>query len=230
MTVREITSEIQNDLRTVNHDEWLSRRFIFNKLKSLVSYYTRQEELWKLFKDESIFILVDCILMEEKPLVDCCNINILTCNQVMRSMKKLPELLLTMYGNIIKVYNIEGEEYRRTTLSQYRNTLKGEFNSKQKFFWIQNDYIVILNSQVEVVSIWGLFSDKSKAKKMNECLDESSDYNDILKSNCDSLLDEEFVCLKHLEAIVKEKALTSLLNSIRRINNDNNLNTNTNIK
>lgn len=226
MKVREIVSEIQNDLRTVNNDEWLSRRFIFNKLKSLVSYYIAQEDLYKLLKESNLFVNIDCVEMEEKLFKECCNINILNLLNVMKSKKLIDLLLLTMYGDIIKVYNIEGDEYKKTNLISYRNMKKSEFLVNKRFFWIENDYIIILESEVEVISVWGLFFDKSKAKSIGSCNENNFDNKPI----CSSLLDEDFTCLEKLLAIVKEKALTQLLNSVRRINNDNLQNVNTNIK
>ena len=230
MKIGEIISDIQNSLKSVNQDEWISRRFVFNLLNSYMAYFTRQEELWKILRSDYLFLELQCIEMEEKLLVSCCNVNILNCNTVMRSKNELLELISLSNGLLIEVYNIEGDKYTKTTLKGYKKLMSGEFKLKDKYFFIQNNYIIIPNSEVEIVTIRAIFQDKIKAKKMDSCSEYNTPAISSVKGYCPNLLDEEFTCPKHLEAIVKEKVISTLMNSLRRINSDENLNINTNLK
>ncbi len=148
-TIREITSEIQTDVNARNIDEYISKRYIYAKLKDKAQTFIKQENASKLWKQLSLFVSVPCVQMKTVPLVDCCKVFIPNCDTVQRSIHTLPKLYETTYGKyLIQVRNsINTLNYTPTTASAYQNLKQEEIQDPNiRYFWIENDYLIIPDS------------------------------------------------------------------------------------
>lgn len=209
----EIVSEIINDLRSLNLDDHISKRYVLAKLQDNAALFIKREnELLRLYNYQDIWTTVSCIEMEPADVVECCCIRIEKCKFMMKSTLPLPDIYSYKGGPLIQeVLSMDGsQEYRLTTPRGYKRILDREFIDKNvKYFWIENDHIIIPDSRVKLVSLTAFFRNVSEAKQLNSC-DDSGD------NNCIRPLDEEFLCPAHLLSIVKESTITNLFNFYKR--------------
>lgn len=226
MKNREIISELVNQLKALNYDDRISKRFLLSKLRDKASFYIKREnELLKLFNYTDIWTTVSCIEMNPANMVDCCCVNIPKCSKFMKSKYPLPDIYAYKGGPLIKsLLSIDGfYEYKLTTPLQYKDILNREFqNQNIKYYWIENNYIVIPDSEVRMVSITAYFKDRIEANKLNSCDDDPS-------KACMSPLDDEFLCPSHILDMVKKDTIGELYQTyVRKVEDeleDDNTNT-----
>lgn len=226
VTNRQIISDIISDLRAVNLDDKVSKRYILNKLRGFAALFIKRDtEARKLLNVSDIWLDVPCVELCEAPLIECCNIDIPNCKFVMKSKKKVSETYETSYKELLEVHNpTYAKEFRQITPKEYKNITAREFQDKRiKYFWISNGYIVIPDSRVEVVTLRGVFVNPAEAKKMSACLEQEGD-------ECVTLLDQPFNCPDYLVAVVKQETLKDLFNFYKRTVTDENPNLNNNVK
>lgn len=222
MTIREITSLLFNDLKIVDPDTTLTRKYIFNKVVDTTKDFIKKSDLKKIYRDSTIFTSINCLLMETVPLNTCCTISIPNCTYVQKSIYKLPELYSGSLGQIINVFTGDGESYVMITPKNYKNKLKSEFKDNTKYFWIENDYIIIPNSETKKVKVSGAFIYRNKAKTLDDCFSNN-------ERSCFSILESDFICPSYLQNDVIKATLQILL-STKNIPEDQNPNLNSNLK
>lgn len=225
LTNRQIISDIVNDLRALNLDDRVSKRYILSKLRTFAALFIKRDaDTRRLLNIAEIWTDVPCVEMCETPLVDCCNIDIPDCKIVMKSRKKLPEVLQTLYKELLQVFNpIYAKEYIATTPQQWKNIQGRKYVDRRvKYYWISNGYLIIPDALATTVTIRGVFLNPDEAKKLNSCLD-----ND---NQCVSILDQPFTCPDYLVSVVKQETLKDLFNFYKRNQVDEAPNLNTNEK
>lgn len=226
LTNRQIISDIVNDLRALDLDDRVSKRYILYKLRSYASLFIKRDgDTRNLFNISEIWTEVPCVELCEVPLVECCNIDIPDCKTVMRSRKKLPEILQVRYRELLQVFNpLYSRGFIPTTPQQYRNIISREFVDKRlKYFWIANGYLVVPDALVTDVTIRGVFLNSAEAIQLNSCIPES-------EQECVSILDQPFTCPDYLVPVVKSETLKDLFNFYKRVTVDEAPNLNTNEK
>lgn len=226
LTNRQIISDIVNDLRAVNLDDRVPKRFIFNKLRDYAAMHIKRDaDARRLLLISDIWTEVQCVELCETPLVDCCAIDIPGCKTVMKSVKKIPEVYETLYRELLQVFNPHySKAFIATDPNGYRNIINREFVDKRlKYFWLSNGYLIIPDAIVETVTIRGVFANPAQAMKLNSCAEGSDD-------ECISLLDQPFVCPDYLLSVVKQSALQDLFSYYKRVVLDEKPNLNTNLK
>jgi hypothetical protein len=225
LTNRQIISDISSDLRALNLDDKVSKRFILNKLRNYASTFIKQDaESRRLMALTDLWTDVSCVEMCEYPLVDCCGEDIPDCTTVMRSKYKIPDTYETFYGEMFEVHNpTYAKEFKQTTPKGYKNIKLREFQDKRiKYYWFSNGYLIIPDSMVQKVSIRGVFANPAEAKKLDSCA--------IEDKQCFSTLDQPFVCPDYLVSVVKKEVLKDLFGFFKRVTPDENPNMNNNIK
>jgi hypothetical protein len=225
-TIREITSEVLTDINARNIDEYVSRRYIYSKLRDKAKTLIKQENLTRLYNQMSLFTTVPCVQMVTMPTVDCCSIDLPSVDSIQRSKLKLPELYETTFGKyLITVRDVlNTRTYIPITPQQYQSLILLDAQDKSlRYFWIENGYLFIPDSDVEIVVITGLFPDPEEARALNSC-----DTSSKKKSICESFLDRTFICPDYLISIVKDQTLEVILNGFKRVQPDNRPDSNTN--
>lgn len=208
-TLREVCSDIINDVKAYNLDDRLSYRYVKNKLIDKAEYFVRQDaEARKLQKIIDLWQPIDCIDLVEVPANYCGDVS---CKTVMKSVIKLPESYQTNYGNLIKVFNIDyTKEYTLTTPALYKDEKNRKFPSNKSYYWVIGGYIYIPDSTVEVISVLGMFKES-------------------LQNGCNKPLDSKFSFPDYIKTIAKQEVLKELLTG-KQIPQDEKPNLNTNIK
>lgn len=227
ITNRQIISDITNDLRALDLDDRVSKKYILSKLRSYASLFIKRDaDTRRLLNIAEIWTNIPCVELCEAPLVDCCDIDIPQCKTVMKSRKKIPELLQTLYKELIQVFNpIYSKEFVATTPQQYKNIISREFvDQRIKYYWLSNGYLIVPDAMVSTVTIRGVFLNPSEALKLNSCLSVDD------ASNCVGILDQPFTCPDYLISVVKQETLKDLFNFYKRITVDEEPNLNTNQK
>lgn len=224
LTNRQIISDVINDLRAVDLDDKVSKRYILNKLRGYAALFIKRDaELRRLFGLAELWIEVPCVELCEAPIVDCCDVDIPGCTTVMRSVKEIPKTYQTMYREMLQVFNVQyAKEFRQITPQEYKNIIVREFQDPRiVYFWLQNKRLIIPNSLVTIVTLRGVFLNPSDAKKLNSCSEDDK---------CASVLDEPFICPDYLVAVVKQETLKDLFSFYKRSVVDEEPNLNTNFK
>jgi hypothetical protein len=222
LTNRQIISDIIGDLRAVNLDDKVSKRYIHNKLLGYAATLIKRDvDARRLLNISDIWIDVPCVEFCQVPLVDCCDIDIPNCMTVAKSKKRIPETMESFYKELLELHNpLYAKEFRQITAKEYKNITAREFRDRRiKYFWLQDGYIIVPDSLMEVGTVRGVFLNPAEAKKLSSCSDEP---------NCVSLLDQRFVCPDYLITPVKQQVLQDLFNFYKRgvLDESPNLNTN----
>lgn len=211
MLVREFISTIRNALTSTTLDNYIPGEYIYNVGLSISKLLIKREtDSRKIFKNTSIFTMIeDCIEMEESDSFSCTNVRIPKCKKYMRSKKPIPEVLLSGYGSLLFVYNLtRDKDYKEINPVNYKNLINQEYKPKDTgYFWIENNHLVIPDSEVEAVQIQGLFVG--------------------LTDSCGKVLDTPFPIIPYLEDAVIDLTLRKLSIS-KQIPKDENSNLNQN--
>ena len=213
MTYRAFISSVRNTLDSITTDNFISGEYIASIGLSYARLLTKREsDSKKIFRNTSLFTFVDCIELEEASSKDC-GVD-LPCKSIMKSKAKLPEIYSSNYGSLINLFNVDrSKEYSELSPLSYKSISGQRFKSKTKgYFWIQNGYIYIPDSEVEVVSAMYLSPESN------------FDSGSTDTSSC-SILDRQFPILDYLEILVIESTIKHLTTS-KSIQRDENTNLN----
>lgn len=209
-TNREFADRIKTSLRLVGKDRFISRRFILNIAREKAKLLITQKLLDKtLYREEGIYTEIPCIKMKCIDVFECDIVEFRSCNKLMRSEKKLPEVLYTRYGSSVRaVFNIDNSEIiKETTPTKYiRDKARLGYTNEPKFY-IKGGYLYITDSEVERVNLYLLTLDTFKAR---QCGCDGVD-------KCDTPLNYPFIVPDKLEAIVAQETLNEILNGYARI-------------
>ena len=218
MKNKDFVSEITNDLRALNIDDRISPRYILSKGRGYAEVYIKREnDQRKLYDYDDIWLTVPCIAMEPSNNIECCGISIPKCKTWMKSKKKIPELYLTGQGPAVKeLQSLRGDlTFNKTTPRDYEKIMKRRYQNKDfKYFWFENDYLVIPDVEVEFVTLVAFFKDKKQGKLLSECPEKVCGVDDTL---CSFPMDESFPCPGYLMAQVKLDTITNLATFYKRM-------------
>ncbi len=199
MSIREFIATVKHNLNSSSLDTYISNEYIYNVGISISKLLIKREsDTRRLFRNTSNFKYINCIEMEEVPISECTMIAIPNCKRVMRSKVPLPSIFSSIYGSIMFVFNIDkSKDYIETNPINYKSIVSQEFKSKTKgYFWIENGYLVIPDSQIEVVTIYALFSTPIDIEGNN---------------SCGKILDMDFPSIEYLLSSVIDLTTQSLL-------------------
>lgn len=155
MTIREIISLVRNEMNSITLDDRISNRFIFNKIIVYTEIILKREsDSRRLFNSTDIFTTLDCFDLKETSIASCTNIYLPKCKTFMRSILPIPAFYSSIYGNLLIVQAIDGSNrFEQTTPENYKNISSREFKPKTGYYWINNNHLILPDSEVETVSL-----------------------------------------------------------------------------
>ena len=224
-TNRQVISDIVNDMRALNLDDRVSKKFILSKLRNAAAQLIKREaDSRRILAISDLWTEVQCVELCRAPLIDCCNTDIPNCKFVMKSKNPIPATYETLYKELLQIFNpFFAKEFKQITPQEYKDLLTREFQDKRiKYFWLSNGYLVIPDCLVESVVLRGVFVEPAKAKQLNSC--------ESTTDKCVSILDQPFVCPEYLMKPVKDITLENIFNFYKRNVLDEEPNLNTNLK
>lgn len=214
-TKGDFVSEIRNHLKSLNKDDYIGARYILSVANTYIQYLINSRPLSKTMRDLGMFTQVECIEMKRIRSYKCDIAEFKTAHSIMRSKKKIPEIFNSSGGFIIEgILNINNEEEYKSLRSprDFKNNNKRQFGNSFKFYYI-NDYLYLLNTTTEIVSINALFVDPQLAKELSSCED---------CDECASRLEDDFVCPQEFESTVRDQVVQLLLGGHKQIVQDEN--------
>lgn len=209
MTIREAISRIKNTLKSIKRDERISNQYVYSVLNSVAQLLIKQDSRnKKLFQNLTNITVYDCKELEEVDLKNCSPIIINTCNRVKQTVDTFPSPFYSFTNKpIIYVSGIDdSEEMILTTPFEYAQYKKGEFKGKKKYYWFENNKIIVPDSELEFIKVRGYFQ-------------EDMNYEN-------TFLDQTFNIPEYLQKDLFKLALEEIFTFNKRINSDDNTNLN----
>lgn len=197
-TLREICSDLSNDINAINLDDRKSFRYLANKFRDQISYFLRLEARSReILKEMGLWQPLECIDLEDAPASCCLQYDCAT--SLKRSVKQIPEAYATNYGLLIKVFLADGREVKLINSFDYRDYINREYKTTKLVYWIEDKYIFIPDTTVEVVKGSLLPKDPIDVEKFNCTADQ-----------CASPLDGKITYSDYLITLAKQEVFKQL--------------------
>lgn len=225
MTNAEIVSRITNGGRLLSKDSALSKRYILHiaekSAEFLISHKLRDKSL---FRESNLYSSISCFDLEPKDVYSCGVIEFKSCNKLMRSKKKLADIVSSRYGGAVREVTpidfMSDEEFRPSTPAQFkRDRRRSNKHDDTQHYYLKDGYLYIPESDIRKVALEALVVNTFKL----------SDLDSAFQKDCRSAWDYEFKC--------PSKLLNPLINMVReelglplQIPEDENPNMDSNIK
>ena len=224
-TLRKHISNIRSTHRLLNTDNSITDRAIAAEIISNSNLLIKREtNLRKLWATDTLFTTLSCLEMIEVPISECSEY--VENKTISRSKEKLPKFAEGTYQYIIQgIYSInvlggKGKKLKEVTINRYLNLLKVNFIKQEEYYIVTNGYLYVTNSDVKAIRIVALFDD---LLENNILYPESSCSGSINVSNdeyCKSPLDREYSLPSYLEKQMADLVSQKLLNTYFRIKQD----------
>jgi hypothetical protein len=223
-TGRELVSNLRSTHRLLSTDSMLSDRAIFSELRINTFLAVRREtNLRKLWATDTLFTTIPCLEMIEVPISECCDY-VDNCT-VSRSKFKIPKMSEGNYQYLIQgVYSINamggrGKKLKEITINRYLNLLKLPIIKNEEYYWIVNNYLYTNNPLLQALRISAFFEEDIP----NEILFPDCDCNlnkYTIEQLCQNPLDKEFQLPGYLEKQVLDMTSQKLLSTYYRLKQD----------
>jgi len=183
----------------------------------------RETNLRKLWATDSVFTTIPCLEMVEVPISECCDY-VDECT-IARTKFKIPGLAEGNYQYVIQgVYSINalggtGKKLKEITVNRYINLLKLPVIKKEEYYWITNGYLYVNNPMIKSIRFVALFEQDVPNEIMYpECGCGNSTITD--EDWCKNPLDKEFALPGYLEKDVLELTSKKLLQTYFSLKTD----------
>lgn len=221
MTNGELVSRVINAIKALNKDEHVSRRHILKTARSKARFYIAQ----KLTENSTIRIselykTIPCFQLEEVDTISCCDIlEFKTCKQLMRSKKKLPELIYNKHGlPILTITDVDNnQDFTFVQPKVYRlNKNRPFFGEVEQFlYYIHDDYLYIPDQTIELVSIELMTMEEEKLSELSSCGKGGN------SEGCTSVWDFDFNCPKNILELVIRETIQEIMGSKQIVPDEN---------
>jgi len=220
MTTKDLVSRIQTLLKGTSKDGRISRRLILKTAESKAKFLIAQKlNDRSLYREQNLYQTISCIELIEQDIIKCPIVEFKSCRNLKRSKLKLPELIHSKHGNSLKeVISVDGQySFEPITPTQYRLNKKRTIKTKTDYFYVQDGYLYLPDSDVEMVDLVILTTDLYELEQCSSCSE----------NKCKSAWEFEFICPdKLLEVVIQETIKELSLNKQIREDVNPNLNEN----
>lgn len=158
VTIGESISRVRNVLKAVKEDPFLTDRFIHSLIvKHSKAIIKREALINNIYKYRSLFKEIPCLDLIDVDIVEACCTGIKTGCTIKRTKDKLPSLLETDNGPVIRsVSTLDySKQVTETYPSVYANMtkVKNFKYNKNKYYWYIDGYIYIPNVEWEGIRV-----------------------------------------------------------------------------
>ena len=221
---RKLVGDVRGMHKLLSTDSIITDRVIFSEIKNNSWLLIKREtNLRKLWATDTIFTTIPCLEMCAVPISECCEY-VDSC-EVARTKVKLPRIAEGNYQYVIQgVYSInamsgKGRKLKEITVNRYINLLKLPFIKKEEYFWISNSYLYVSNPMVKAIRLVAFFEEDVPNDIMfPEC--GCGNTPPSIEELCKNPLDREFPLPGYLEKQVLELTSQKLLSTYFRLKTD----------
>jgi hypothetical protein len=219
-TLRKLVSDVRSVHKILSTDSLITDRAIASEIRNnSLLLIKRETNLRKLWATDTLFTTIPCLEMIEVPISECCNY-VDECT-IARTKLKLPRISEGNYQYVIQgVYSInalggQGKKLKEITVNRYINLLKLPIIKKEEYFWISNGYLYVNNPLLKSIRFVALFEEDVENEIMYpECGCGTPEYT--LEEICKNPLDKEFPLPGYLEQqtlqLTSQKLLSTYFN------------------
>jgi hypothetical protein len=223
-TLRKVVSDVRSMHKLLSTDNLITDRAVASEIRNNTLLLVKREtNLRKLWATDTLFTTIPCLEMVEVSISECCEY-VDPCS-IGRSRFKLPRIAEGNYQYIIQgVYSINalsgvGKKLKEITINRYVNLIKLPIIKNEEYYWIQNDYLYINNPLLKAIRISALFEEDVPNEVMYpEC--GCGGYEPNLEDYCKNPLDKEYALPGYLQNQVLALTSQKLLATYFRINDD----------
>lgn len=223
-TFRKLVSDARSMHKLLSTDNLITDRAIMSEIKNNAFLLIKREtNLRKLWATDTVFTTVPCLEMVEVPISECCDYAD-PCT-VARTKFKLPRITEGNYQYVIQgVYSInamsgQGKKLKEITINRYVNLLKLPIIKKEEYYWISNGYLYVNNPLLKAIRLVALFEEDVPNEIMYpECGCGTPDYT--TEQLCLNPLDKESPVPGYLEKQVLELTSQKLLSTYFKLKTD----------
>lgn len=218
-TGRKLVSDVRGMHKLLSTDSLITDRVILSEIRNTSSLLIKREtNLRKLWATDTLFTTIPCLEMCEVSISECCNY-VDECT-IARSKFKIPQLAEGNYQYVIQgVYSInalsgKGKKLKEITVNRYINLLKLPVIKNEEYFWVSNDYLYVSNPMVQAIRLVAYFEqDVPNDILYSDC---GCGNNVSDEEYCKNPLDKEFPIPGYLEKqmldMVSQKLLQTYFN------------------
>lgn len=223
-TLRKLVSDVRSMHKILSTDSLITDRAIASEIRNnSLLLIKRETNLRKLWATDTVFTTIPCLEMVEVPISECCDY-VDECT-IARTKFKLPGLAEGNYQYVIQgVYSINalggtGKKLKEITVNRYINLLKLPIIKKEEYYWITNGYLYVNNPMIKSIRFVALFEEDVPNKIMYpECGCGNSTVTD--EEWCKNPLDKDFPLPGYLEKDVLELTSKKLLQTYFSLKTD----------
>ena len=223
-TLRKLVSDVRSIHKILSTDSLITDRAIASEIRiNSLLLIKRETNLRKLWATDTLFTTIPCLEMEEVPISECCDY-VDDCT-VARTKFKLPRISEGNYQYVIQgVYSInalggKGKKLKEITVNRYVNLLKLPIVKKEEYYWITNGYLYVNNPMIKSIRFVALFEeDVDNEILYPECGCGTPEYT--LEEVCKNPLDKEFPLPGYLEQQVLQLTSQKLLTTYFSLKTD----------
>lgn len=204
-TIGDAISRVRNVIKGVKEDAFITDRFIYQLIWKYAKTLIKRESMMnEIFKYTSLFTEIPCMELIDVDKVEACCTGIRTNCTIKRTKEKLPKLLETTMGPVIReVSSLDySQSVVRTYPTVYTNMTKtsGFKYNQNKYYWYLDGYLYIPNVEWEAVRLQAIFEDSTESLKCNDDSDE-----------CRSEQDRSLPIPEHLFSEIEQMVIQQIL-------------------
>jgi len=223
-TLRKVVSDVRSMHKLLSTDNLITDRAVASEIRNNTLLLVKREtNLRKLWATDTLFTTIPCLEMVEVSISECCEY-VDPCS-IGRSRFKLPRIAEGNYQYIIQgVYSINalsgvGKKLKEITINRYVNLIKLPIIKNEEYYWIQNGYLYINNPLLKAIRISALFEEDVPNEIMYpEC--GCGGREPSVEDYCKNPLDKEYALPGYLQNQVLALTSQKLLSTYFRINDD----------
>lgn len=197
ITNRDIISRVRSTHRLLSADGSLNDRAILAEVKSAANLLIKRElNMRKLVVTDTIYTTIPCLQLTQVPLSQCCEF--VDTRMIARTEFKIPKIGESNYFYAIKgIFAIDqNTKLKEITPTRYINLLKLPALVNEVYYWIQDNYLYVTNSNVCKVKMVAYFEEDVPNEIMYPSDCECSKH--VVADLCVNPLDKEFKCPGYL--------------------------------
>jgi hypothetical protein len=223
-TFRKLVSDVRSMHKLLSTDNLITDRAVMSEIRNNAFLLIKREtNLRKLWATDTVFTTIPCLEMVEVPISECCDYAD-PCT-VARTKFKLPRITEGNYQYVIQgVYSInamsgQGKKLKEITINRYVNLLKLPIIKKEEYYWISNGYLYVNNPLLKAIRLVALFEEDVPNEIMYpECGCGTPEYTN--EQLCMNPLDKESPVPGYLEKQVLELTSQKLLSTYFKLKTD----------